>query len=872
MFTSRELRKKYIDFFTKHGHAEVESSSTIPHKDDQTVLFTTAGMQQFVPNLMGQPHPKGTRLSSVQKCVRTVDIDEVGDNRHLTLFEMLGNWSLGDYFKKEALEWSWQFLTQEAKIDPERIWVTVFGGDKDIPLDTEAETIWLDLGVPKERIIPIGPDPKNPKKGRGDNFWGPAGKTGPCGPCSEMHIWIGEGQPKEGQNPANDDTNFVEVWNDVFMEFMLDENGNLSKLAKQNVDTGMGLERLTMILNNKKTVFETDVYAEILEKIEKISGKKYPPYPCASAQGTEAERSRSQGGDLDEKNPTTRAFRVIADHIRTATHIIADGVAPSNEGRGYVLRRLIRRAVRYGAKLGITETFLSKISSSYIEAYSCFYPEIKNREQLVFSTLTLEEEQFLRTLERGEKIFEELAEKGNVTGKDAFTLFDTYGFPFDLTRELAEERGFVVDEAEFEAAMKEQRERSRANKNFDRKGSENAIFDGLPATEFVGYETLKCEAKILKMVRDGESACQNYRIVFDKTPFYAESGGQVGDRGVLQIEDYELQIIDVKKLDSGVFVHYAVGVQGFVPVQNENSNLVQLEVDGNLRAKTARHHSAAHLLQSALIKVLGDHIEQAGSLVDENRTRFDFTHPKALSIKEILEVQKNITSWILGSHPVSVKTMPIGEAKEKGAVALFSEKYGETVRTIEMGEVSFELCGGTHVQNTSEIGAVQIISETSVSSGIRRIEMVVGPAAQELLDKTYLREKEISERLKCTPVQILERIEKLFSEKKEQENIIRNLEKTIAETQAQMLFEQAENGVLEKTLEETSLPKTVNIAKALIEKGLVQAVLTTPDGGIVVATAKNGPDAREIFKQIQAERGGNGGGSPTLVQGKGVKI
>lgn len=979
MFTSRQLRKKYIDFFATHGHAEVESSSTVPHKDDQTVLFTTAGMQQFVPNLMGKPHPKGTRLSSVQKCVRTVDIDEVGDNRHLTLFEMLGNWSLGDYFKKEALTWSWEFLTKEACIAPERIWVTVFGGDKDIPLDTDAEKIWLDLGVPKERIVPIGPDPKNPKKGRGDNFWGPAGPTGPCGPCSEMHIWIGEGQPKLGQNPANDDTNFVEVWNDVFMEFMLDkrvilldgmyclfneqfevdtgvmnaikaldtrviiitnapkekmkpiidvtgfecvtyennptktsseyfskmlaEKGlvasgciyldhlqdnlesaakvgiegvlftnlsdiqkvssslmGLSKMAKQNVDTGMGLERLTMILNNKKTVFETDVYAEILAKIEDISKKQYPPYH----------------GDEDEKNAITRAFRVIADHIRTATHIIADGIAPSNEGRGYVLRRLIRRAVRYGAKLGITETFLSKVASSYIDAYSCFYPEISSRSQVVFSTLTLEEEQFLKTLERGEKKLEEIQNEkfkmknSKFSGADAFLLSDTYGFPKDLTRELAQEKGFEIDEeifdAEFEEELKAQRERSRANKNFDRKGAENAVFEGVSATEFVGYEMLESEAKILKIVDDGE---QKYRIVFDKTPFYAESGGQVGDRGEFKIQNEKFKITDVKKLENGVFVHYVQTMNNEQIIMN-NEELAILSVDKTLRARTARHHSAAHLLQGALMQVLGSHIEQAGSLVDENRTRFDFSHPKALSTKEILEVQKVIAQWVLQSHPVTVKTMPIADAKAQGAVALFSEKYGDTVRTIKMGDVSFELCGGTHVSNTSEIGAVQIISETSVASGIRRIEMVVGASAQELLDKTYLHEEEIANRLKCTPVQILERLEKLFAEKKEQEDMIRTLEKTIAENQAQTLFAKAQNGVLEEMIAESQLPKVVNIAKALIAQGLVKVVLITEDGGIVVATVKDGEDAREVFKSIQAVRGGNGGGSPTLVQGKGV--
>jgi alanyl-tRNA synthetase len=898
-FTSKQLRKKYLDFFKSQNHEEVASSSTIPDENDQTVLFTTAGMQQFVPNLMGKPHPQGTKLISVQKCVRTVDIDDVGDNRHLTFFEMLGNWSLGDYFKEEAIEWSYKFLIDELKIDKEKLWVTVYGGDETIPFDEEAAKIWEKWGIPRERIVGIGAptDPeKRRRKGRGDNFWGPAGPTGPCGPSTEMFIWLGEGQPVPGQTPETDEDNFIEVWNDVFMEFNMDENKEVTPLAQKNVDTGMGLERLTMIMQNKTTVFETDVYDGIIAEIEKISGKKYPPY----------------SGDLDENNPITRAFRVIADHVRCSAHLIADGVAPSNEGRGYVLRRLLRRAVRYGKNLGI-QSFLEKIAAVYIAEYSEFYGELSDRKNVITDALKIEEENFLRTLEKGEKKLEEMMKgfpqklskgiekfekgvgkvvegikkvdrflNGGFSGKDAFLLSDTYGFPKDLTRELAQEKGFEIDEeqfnAEFEEELKAQRERSRANANFERKGQENEVFDDLPATKFVGDtgQNLEIEAKILKFVDDGEG---KMRVAFEQTPFYAESGGQVGDRGTIQVGEKIGKIVDTKKLPNGVFVHY-ISAPECVNCQclkmDMSGKVAKISVDKNLRDRTTRHHSAAHLLQSALMEVLGDHIEQAGSLVDENRTRFDFSHPKAMSAKEIRAVEQKISEYVTASYAVEVKEMTMDEAKAAGAIALFSEKYGDTVRTVKMGEPSFELCGGTHITNTSEIGGVKIISESSVASGIRRIEMVVGQAAQEFfLEKNAILEK-VSEKLKTPSSRLEERVEKLTTDLKISEKTVQDLEAKLLGYEAEEFLVRASetNGkkIICEPVPEHDLKKVAGMARALSAKGIDIVAMFTEDGGVAIATQKGGVDAREIFAKVKEFAGGNGGGSPFFVQGKGVEL
>ncbi len=880
-FSSQQLRKKYIDFFIQHNHSQVVSSSTIPDSDDQTVLFTTAGMQQFVPNLMGKKHGQGSRLLSVQKCVRTVDIDEVGDNRHLTFFEMLGNWSLGDYFKKESITWSYQFLIDELKIPKEKLWVTVYGGDEKLAYDQESHDIWLEMGIPEYKIIGIGAptDPeKRRRKGRGDNFWA-AGATGPCGPSSELFIWLGEGEPEEGQNPATDEDNFIEVWNNVFMAYEQKEDSSLLPLVQKNVDTGMGLERLTMIIQGKTTVFETDIYDGIIAEIEKLSGKKYPPY----------------SGDLSEENEITRAFRVIADHLRCSSHLIADGVAASNEGRGYVLRRLLRRAIRFGKKIGITD-FLEKIATVYIDEYSNFYPELAERKKVICDALHIEEENFLRTLEKGEKKLEEIIQKKSLkkfSGKDAFVLSDTYGFPKDLTREIVSEKGYEIDEeqfnTEFDEELKAQRERSRSSGKFEMKGQGNEVFDDLPATQFIGDTGEKLqniECTVLAFIKDelsnSDEKMQKYRIVVDKTPFYAESGGQVGDRGELIVNGVKIIITDTKKLKNGVFVHYGTltgSVTDLAPELVEGSK-VQLSVDQNLRERTTRHHSAAHLLQSALLSVLGDGIEQAGSLVDENRTRFDFSYPKSLSNTEIRKVEEKISNYVIASYDIEIKEMNIEDAKKAGAVALFSEKYGDMVRTVKMGSPSFELCGGTHITNTAQIGAVKIISETSSASGIRRIEMVVGQAAQELLDEKCFQEECIIEKLKCSSVQIMDRISKLQEEKKLMSDALGQIEKKILSFEAEEFYERRKvvNAnlrslqVICEPIPTHDMKKVGGMARALSEKGVDIVALFTEDGGIAIATQKGEVDAREVFAKIKEIAGGNGGGSPFFVQGKGVEL
>ena len=857
--SSKTIRKEYIEFFEKNAHQEVQSSSLVPHENDQTVLFTTAGMQQFVPNLMGTPHPFGTRLCSVQKCVRTVDIDEVGDNRHLTFFEMLGNWSLGDYFKKESLTWSFQFLTEKLGIPQSRIWVTVFGGDKDVPLDEDSTQIWKELGFPSNRIIPISPQ-EGSKKGRGDNFWGPAGPTGPCGPCSEMHIWIGEGEPREGQNPATDDTNFIEVWNDVFMEFYSDENGKLSPLKAKNVDTGMGLERITMVVNGLKTVFETDVYAEIFAKIEFLSHKKYPPY----------------SGDTNPENPTTRAMRVIADHARAASHLIADGVAPSNEGRGYVLRRLVRRAVRFGKQLGFSAPFLGEIASAYITAYAEFYPELESRKRLILDTLQLEEEKFFLTLERGESILtsyllELSGESSILSGEKAFSLFDTYGFPLDLTKEIAAEQGFSVDIEGFEKEMGAQRARSREGTQdfFDRKGEDMSIFEALPKTAFVGYESFSCEATILAVQQKEEG---KVLIALDSTPFYAESGGQIGDKGSIVSKNGKIRVHDTKKVGNGVFVHFGELLSGSFSVGEKG----KAEIAKPLRERIKRHHSATHLLHSALKKVLGKHVEQAGSLVTAEKTRFDFSHPKAMTKEEIRRVEGIIAEWVTLSLPVVMQEMELEKAKQAGAEALFSEKYESMVRTIRMGEASFELCGGTHIANTAEIGAVKILSESSVASGIRRIEMVCGPAAQELLYGKCDMILEIAQKLKSPEEDILDKISSLFAERKEIEEALNTCREELFLHKAEEILYLAEEvqgkRVLCCPLPTNDLKELGSIAKSAIQKGVSIVCLFAEDGGVVVASSEKAISAKEVLNKIFEQFGGRGGGSPAFAQGSAVNI
>jgi alanyl-tRNA synthetase len=829
-----ELRRRFREFFIKRNHAEIPSSSLVPSADDPTVLFTTAGMQPLVPNLLGAPHPKGKRLFDTQKSFRTPDIDEVGDDTHLTFFEMLGNWSLGDYFKEEAIELAYDFFVDELGLDPKRFAITIFEGDADAPRDDEAEAIWLSKpGITKEQIFEFD------KK---DNFWGPAGKTGPCGPCSEIHYDRGEAYGENFGPNCDDNQRFVEIWNLVFMEFDKKEDGSYEKLAQKNVDTGVGFERLVSVLQQKDSPFDTELFEAIINKIEEITGKKY----------------------VDEK----RAFRIIADHVRGATFCIADGVTPGNEGRNYVLRRLIRRAVRSAKQLGVTDTFLTKVSEVVIAQYKEFYPELDEHKPTIMSVLTLEEQNFRKTLERGEKMLNELSKNGkkNISGTDAFKLFDTFGFPVDLTKDFAEEHGIEVDEAGFEAEMQAQQARSRsgAAASFER---DNAVqqFANLEASHFVGYSEESAKATVLGLMQSGDKAF----VVLSTTPFYAESGGQVGDSGEIVAANGKLLVEDCQKTASGVFIH-----SGTLEGEMSEGDAVLATIDGKRRGQIMRHHSLAHLFLNAAQKVLGKDIHQAGSHVNEHRMRIDVTFPRAIKHEEIAKIEQLMATAIAAAVDTEIAEKSLTEAKAEGVEATFGEKYGETVRTVRMGDFSYELCGGTHVPNIGIIGAVKIVSESGVSAGVRRIEAVCGLATQELLQSQFTELRSIAEKLKVPQSEMQNRLDVLFKERKELTNINGQLQKKLAVFEADELAEKAviiNNLKTVTLLERDADAKTIGqLARTITAKDVDVVIIQNKQGNVAIATSMK-KNASELFKGITEQFGGGGGGSANFASGGGVQ-
>ncbi len=820
---SEELRKKFREFFVSRNHMELPSESLIPDKNDPTVLLTTAGMQPLVPFLMGAPHPKGDRLFDTQKCFRTPDIEDVGDDTHHTFFEMLGNWSLGNYFKEEAIELAYDFFVDVLGLDPKKFAITIFAGDEDAPRDDEAEKIWLSKGLTKEQIFEFD------KK---DNFWGPAGKTGPCGPCSEIHYDRGEQYGADVGPNSDENQRYVEIWNLVFMEYNKKEDGTYEKLSQKNVDTGVGFERLLSILNQKDSAYDTDLFADILNKIEELSGKKY--------------------------QNNIKSFRVIADHLRGSTFLIADGVSPGNTSRDYVLRRIFRRAVMYGnRKLGIKGGFAKKIAEVVINYYKNYYPELEKRDTHIFNTMDIEEENFLQTMERGEKILADALEKENkITGKKAFELYDTYGFPFELTEEIAEENSMKVNKEEFQKELEAQRERSRAKSTnmFERK--EDLIeFENLPATDFL-RNTSETEAKVLAIQKSTNNE-DIYFVALDKTPFYAESGGQVADTGSID----GFLVLDVQKNKNNVFIHTIKADNPF-----KQGDTVKAIIDAIRRAQIRRHHSLAHLLHASLRKVLGEHVEQAGSEVSETRTRFDFSHPKNLSKEEIRKTEDLISSWVAEGIEGVREELPIEEAQKKGAMALFSDKFdkGQTVRVISFGEVSKELCGGTHIKNTAEIGAIKIISESSVASGIRRIEAVCSLEAQKLLQEQYLRLEELANKLKTPVDKIEERIETLAKEKKSAEEETKEIKKTIINFEAENIL--TENQGEKIIIRESENP--VELAKALNGKAEI-VILFGKQGSVAISTKS--VSAKELLQKLNKEFGGGGGGSDNFASGGGLQ-
>ncbi len=741
----KEIRKKFINFFKDKGHKHLPSSSLIP-ADDPTLLFTNAGMVQFKKIFLGQEKPAYSRAVTCQKCVRAGgkhnDLENVGYTaRHHTFFEMLGNFSFGDYFKEEAISFAWEFITKELGLDKKKIYVTVFKEDE------EAREIWKKVaGLPEERIVPLGEK---------DNFW-MMGDTGPCGPCSEIIYDQGEqfgcGRPDCG--PGCDCDRFLEIWNLVFMQYERDEKGNLRPLPKGCIDTGMGLERIAAVMQGVPSNYDTDLFKPIMKKIEEISGKGYK-----------------------ENEETEVAFKVIADHVRAATFLIAEGLIPSNEGRGYVLRRIIRRAQRFGKILGIGEPFLFNLVDSVIQEYGEIYPEIQKEKENIKKILKFEEEKFLNTLETGleilEREVEELIKSGQkiIPGEVIFKLYDTYGFPYDLVRDYALKKGLEIDLQGFERLRAQARELSRKSWKGEIKDLPQIVKEAIDKgieVEFTGYEKLEEKSKVLFVGEEGKYLY----VITEKTPFYPEGGGQVADRGEIIGKNFKGDVIEVKR--SGKVIFHKVLVKEGGLSQGEE---VILKVDKEKRESTARHHTATHLLHAALRKVLGSHVHQAGSLVSPERLRFDFTHFKGLTPEELERIEKLINEWIMASYPVETFYTSREEAEKLGAIALFEEKYGEVVRVVKINEVSIELCGGTHVKNTGEIGLFKILGETSVASGVRRIEAVCGLKALEYMQNLEKKIYSITEILKCSPEDIEKRIESLFSQVEELKREVKRLKK-----------------------------------------------------------------------------------------------
>jgi alanyl-tRNA synthetase len=729
---AQEIRDTYLSFFAERGHRIVPSASLVPSSHDPSVLLTTAGMQPFKPYFLGREKPPAPRLADVQKCFRTTDIEEVGNTaRHLTFFEMLGNWSFGDYFKAESIPWGWELSTQGFGIDPERIWVTVFGGDEELGLgpDEEAIALWGAIGMPDERIVRLG---------REDNFW-QAGPSGPCGPCSELYLDRGVAFGAEGERPGDDTDRFLEFWNHVFMSYDLAEDGSLTELPMRNIDTGMGLDRMAAILQDVPSVYETDHVRPLIDLAEELSGHGY-----------------------EEGEAVTRAMRIVADHSRGAAFLIADGVVPSNEDRGYILRRIMRRAIQQGNTLGLEAPWLGRFAERTIELMGEAYPELVSQRDAIARWVADEEESFGRTLEHGTELLRQLiaeakeSETSWIDAAAAFKLHDTYGFPFDLTRELLAEGGLSVDDSGFEELMEEQRQRARtgaatAHGSEDRHGRVLAFAAAAPPTRFVGYETLAATTGLAAVQADDGRAL----VKLEESPFYAEGGGQVADSGVLRWKTgEEAEVADVYRVGDDQVIEVvprrprtqdgreAAGDGEERARLGAEEEAVDALVDREDRHATMRNHTATHLLHAALRERLGTHVRQAGSAVRPDKLRFDFTHGHGLSPAELGDVEDRVNEWVKASRPVRWLNMERAEAEELGAMALFGEKYGEWVRVVEVDGVSRELCGGTHVANTAEVGIFKVVSEGSSAANVRRIEAITGPAA---IDWFRERERQLDE-------------------------------------------------------------------------------------------------------------------------------
>lgn len=849
-----EIRKMFLDYFESQGHLVLKSFSLVPHNDN-SLLLINAGMAPLKPYFTGQEIPPRRRVATCQKCIRTGDIENVGKTaRHGTFFEMLGNFSFGDYFKHEAIHWTWEFLTKIIGLDPNRLYPTVFEEDD------EAFEIWTkEIGLAPERIHRFD---------KSENFWEHG--SGPCGPCSEVYYDRGEKYGKD-EYVGSEGDRFMEVWNNVFTQFENDGQGHYTELKNKNIDTGMGLERLAVVVQDVDSIFEVDTIKALLDEVAGIAGTKYKE---------------------DEKKDVS--LRLITDHIRSCTFMISDGIMPSNEGRGYVLRRLLRRAARHGRMLGIEGEFLAKLAQTVIELSKDGYPELEEKKEMILKVLTEEESKFDKTIDQGLAILSEMEEKMArdgvkvMSGEDAFKLYDTYGFPIDLTKEIMEEKGFSIDEEGFVAAMENQRETARkARKITNYMGADVTVYQSLdPAltTVFTGYDSLKTEGKIMALTTDTEvvealTDGQEGTIVTDKSPFYATMGGQNADVGVIFTDDAEFVVEDTIKLPGDKIGHIGHVTKGMFTM----SDVVEMEVDAKNRENTAKNHSCTHLLHKALREILGNHVEQAGSLVDAHRLRFDFTHFQSLTGEEIRMVEDLVNQEIKAALPVVTEVMDVESAKKSGAMALFGEKYHGDVRVVSMGDFSKELCGGTHVKNTSEIGAFKIISESGIAAGVRRIEALTGDALNDYYRGLEEKLQTLAKQLKTNVSELGDRIDNLLEEvkalKSENDQLKSKLANEAMGNAAENIVDVKGVKLLAMKVEGVEMNELRNLGDQLkkdTEDGVV-VLASQVDGKVNLmvmageSAVKKGAHAGNIVKVIAGFVGGGGGGRPNMAQAGGKK-
>ncbi len=848
-----DLREKYLSFFEEKGHLRLNSFSLVPN-NDKSLLLINSGMAPMKKYFTGEITPPSVRVTTCQKCIRTPDLERVGITaRHGTYFEMLGNFSFGDYFKNEAIPWAWEFLTKTLEIPEELLWPSVYEEDD------EAYALWRDvIGVPEERIVRMGKE---------DNFWEHG--TGPCGPCSEIYFDRGEkyGCGSPDCKPGCECDRYMEIWNNVFSQFNNMGDGTYTELEHKNIDTGMGLERLACVMQGVDNMFEVDTIRNILDKVCAISGREY-----------------------GKEHKTDVSIRAITDHARASTFMISDGIIPSNEGRGYVLRRLIRRAARHGRLIGINRPFLVELINAVINENEAGYPELREKQELIIKVISNEESSFAKTIDQGLKMLEDLTRNGGtLSGENAFKLYDTYGFPFDLTRDILAEKGMGVDEDSFNELMKKQRELARSSRKAsdgESWSSDGIAFDNIPKTDFVGYDNNTCDATVLDIVCDGEHVSeagngQKAIVVLDKTVFYGEGGGQVGDTGVIASGDVEFIVGDTKKTVDGVFTHIGAVSCGSLAVGDK----VNVQIDVARREAIRRNHTAAHLLQAALRTVLGNHVEQAGQLVNEKSVRFDFTHFSALTPEEIEKVESLVNTEILSANAVLNSEMPIDEAKKLGAMALFGEKYGNIVRVVKAGDMSVELCGGTHVDNSGKIGLFRVVSETGVAAGVRRIEALTGFNVVELINHYKTLAIDTAVALKCNNFEdISNKASALAKELKESERKIEALEGKLASGKLAGIMDNA----LAVSGVRVAVSKLSGTGADEMRKMLDAVREANPDAVAVFAGVNGdkltfcagcgkqavaaGVHAGNLVREVAKIAGGNGGGKPDSAMAGGKDV